>query len=177
MTLARTATGINKTEDTGRKDVQIGFVDALRWVFPTTVARLSHVLWLGSPGGNRESAGLIVVWQMCYPVQHALDAAASMTSSVTFRGILLRAVSGCCYKNGGLRNTAINMIELRPYQQDLLRQVDNSLAADPKARVMMQPAHRRRQNRNRRRIAGKLAGRWEQGSLAHPSQGTCRADP
>ena len=30
------------------------------------------------------------------------------------------------------------MIELRPYQQDLLRQVDNSLAADPKARVMIQ---------------------------------------
>ena len=30
------------------------------------------------------------------------------------------------------------MIELRPYQRDLLRQADNSLAADPKARVMMQ---------------------------------------
>ena len=30
------------------------------------------------------------------------------------------------------------MIELRPYQQDLLRQVHNSLAADPKAHVMMQ---------------------------------------
>ena len=33
-----------------------------------------------------------------------LDAAASMASSATFRGILLRAVSGCCYNNGGLRN-------------------------------------------------------------------------
>ena len=41
---------------------------------------------------------------MCYPVQHVLDAAASMASSATFRGILLRAVSGCCYNNGGLRN-------------------------------------------------------------------------
>ena len=41
---------------------------------------------------------------MCYPVQHMLDSAASMASSVTFRGILLRAVSGCCYNNGGLRN-------------------------------------------------------------------------
>ncbi len=30
------------------------------------------------------------------------------------------------------------MIELCPYQCVLLRQVDNSLAADPKARVMMQ---------------------------------------
>ena len=30
------------------------------------------------------------------------------------------------------------MIELRPYQQDLLQQVQNSLAAEPKARVMMQ---------------------------------------
>ena len=27
-----------------------------------------------------------------------------MASSATFRGILLRAVSGCCYNNGGLRN-------------------------------------------------------------------------
>ena len=35
---------------------------------------------------------------------HVLDAAASMASSATFRGILLRAVSGCCYNNGGLRN-------------------------------------------------------------------------
>ena len=41
---------------------------------------------------------------MCYPVQHVLDAAASMASSATFRGILLWAVSGCCYNNGGLRN-------------------------------------------------------------------------
>ena len=30
------------------------------------------------------------------------------------------------------------MIELRPYQQDLLQQVQHALAADPKARVMMQ---------------------------------------
>ena len=41
---------------------------------------------------------------MCHPVQHVLDAVASMASSATFRGILLRAVSGCCYNNGGLRN-------------------------------------------------------------------------
>ena len=66
--------------------------------------QLSHVSWLGWPGGHREPAGLIVVWQMCYPVQHVLDAAASMASSATLRGILLRAVSGCCYNSGGLRN-------------------------------------------------------------------------
>ena len=66
--------------------------------------QLYHVPCLGSPGGNREPAGLIVVWHMCYPVQHVLDAAASMASSATFRGILLRAVSGCWYNNGGLRN-------------------------------------------------------------------------
>ena len=46
----------------------------------------------------------IVVWQMCYPVQHVLDAAGCVASSATFREILLRAVSGCCYNNGGLRN-------------------------------------------------------------------------
>ena len=46
----------------------------------------------------------IVVWQICYPVQHVLDAAACMASSATFRGILLWAVSRCCYNNGGLRN-------------------------------------------------------------------------
>ena len=38
MTLARIRWGINKTQFAGRKDVQIGFADALRWVFPTTVA-------------------------------------------------------------------------------------------------------------------------------------------
>ena len=66
--------------------------------------QLSHVSWLGWPGGRREPAGLIVVWQMCYPVQYVFDAAASMASSATFWGILLRAVSGCCYNNAGLRN-------------------------------------------------------------------------
>ena len=30
MTLGRTTAGINKAEDAGRKDAQIGFVDALR---------------------------------------------------------------------------------------------------------------------------------------------------
>ena len=48
--------------------------------------QLSHVSWLGSPGANREPAGLIVVWQMGYPVQHVLDAVGSMASSATFRG-------------------------------------------------------------------------------------------
>ena len=103
MTLVRITAGINKVEDAGKMDAQIRSAEALWRVFPTTVARLSHVPWLGSPAGNREPAGLIVVWQMCYPVQHVLDAAA-MASSATFRGILLRAVSGCCYNNGGLRN-------------------------------------------------------------------------
>ena len=37
MTLGRTAAGINKSEDAGKKDAQIGFDDALRRVFPATV--------------------------------------------------------------------------------------------------------------------------------------------
>ena len=41
MTLERTIAGINKAEDTGRKDAPIGFADALRRVFPTTVS--SHL--------------------------------------------------------------------------------------------------------------------------------------
>ena len=103
MTIMRITAGINKAEDAGKMDAQSRSAEALWRVFPTTVARLSHVSWLGSPGGSREPAGLIVVSQLCYPVQHVLDAAA-MASSATFRGILLRAVSGCCYNNGGLRN-------------------------------------------------------------------------
>ena len=71
---------------------------------PNGAGQASPISWLSSPGGNREPAGLIAVWQMCYPVQHTLDAAAFMASSATFRGIVLRAVSGCCYNNGGLRN-------------------------------------------------------------------------
>ena len=74
--------------------------DALRQVLPTTVPAMNFVARFAS----RQLAGLIVVWQMCYPVQHMLDAAASMASGATLRGILLRAVSGCCYNNGGLRN-------------------------------------------------------------------------
>ena len=38
MTLARTNESINKSEGTGRIDAQIGFSDALRWVFLTMVA-------------------------------------------------------------------------------------------------------------------------------------------
>ena len=38
MTLGRTNEGINKVEDGGRKDAQIGFADALRSVIPTTVS-------------------------------------------------------------------------------------------------------------------------------------------
>ncbi len=85
-------------------DAQSRFAKALQRVFPTTVA--SYLTFHGSvrQEGNREPAGLIVVWQLCYPVQHVPDAAASMASSATFRGILLLAVSGCCYNNGGLRN-------------------------------------------------------------------------
>ena len=39
MTLGRTTAGINKTEHAGRMDAQIGFVDALQRVFPTTAAK------------------------------------------------------------------------------------------------------------------------------------------
>ena len=41
MTFRRSRQGRNKTEDIERKDAQIGFVDALRQVFPTTV--VSHL--------------------------------------------------------------------------------------------------------------------------------------
>ena len=46
MPLMRTMTGINKAEDGGRKDAQIRFADALRQVFPTTVA--SYLTFHGS---------------------------------------------------------------------------------------------------------------------------------
>ena len=39
MNITRTKTGINKTEHAGREDAQIGFADALRWIFPTALAR------------------------------------------------------------------------------------------------------------------------------------------
>ena len=49
MTLGRTNAGINKAEDAGRMDAQIGFVDALQRVFPTAVAKVSRMSWLDSP--------------------------------------------------------------------------------------------------------------------------------
>ena len=45
MILVRTTAGINKAEDAGRKDAQIGFADALQRVFPTTV--VSHLAFCG----------------------------------------------------------------------------------------------------------------------------------
>ena len=66
-------------------NAHIGFGDALPRAFPTTVDS-----YLTFHGSVRQEAtgpeGLIVVWQMCYPVQHVLDAAASMASSATFQG-------------------------------------------------------------------------------------------
>ena len=38
MTPVRTTTGINKAADAGRMDAQIRSTDAMRWIFPTTVA-------------------------------------------------------------------------------------------------------------------------------------------
>ena len=38
MTIGRSTAGINKAEDAGEKDAQIGFDDALRRVFLATVA-------------------------------------------------------------------------------------------------------------------------------------------
>ena len=38
MNLERITAGINKAEDAGKMDPQIGFADALRGVVPTTVA-------------------------------------------------------------------------------------------------------------------------------------------
>ena len=49
MTIVRNNESINKVEDDGRKDAQIGFADALRRVFPTTVA--SYSLESGVPFG------------------------------------------------------------------------------------------------------------------------------
>ena len=87
--------------------------------------QLSHVSWLGSPAGNRESAGLIVVWQMCYPVQHMLDAAASMASSAIFGGFCcgryLAAVTTTVVYGTGvgrtqLRNTAVKVDGRLPFK-------------------------------------------------------------
>ena len=105
-------------------DAQIMSAKALQRVFPTTVA-LSHASWLGSPGGNREPAGLIVVWQMCYPVQHVLDAAASMASSATFGGFccgqyLAAITTTVAYGTGvgrtQLRNTAVKVNGRLPFK-------------------------------------------------------------
>ena len=49
MTLMRTNAGINKTERAGRKDAQIGFVDALQRAFPMAAVRVSRMSWLDSP--------------------------------------------------------------------------------------------------------------------------------
>ena len=38
MNLGRTTAGINKAEDVGKMDAQIGFADALRRIFPTAAA-------------------------------------------------------------------------------------------------------------------------------------------
>ena len=42
MTLVRSTVGINKAEDTGRMDAQIGFADASRRIFPTALASFSN---------------------------------------------------------------------------------------------------------------------------------------
>ena len=42
MTLGRTNVGINKAEDTGRMDAQIGFAGASRRIFPTALASFSN---------------------------------------------------------------------------------------------------------------------------------------
>ena len=68
------------------------------------------------------------------------------------------------------------MIKLRPYQRDLLQQVQTALAADAKARVMMQLPTGGGQNRYRRSTAGRLAHGRAQGGLADTPPGTCRAD-
>ena len=100
MTLARSTAGINKADAGSMAHGQTRSADTLRQVLPTTVPAMNFVARFAS----RQPSGLIVVWQMCYPVQHMLGAAASMASGATLRGILLRAVSGCCYNNGGLRD-------------------------------------------------------------------------
>ena len=51
MTFARTAAGINKTEDAGKMDAQIMSAKALQRVFPTTVAS-----YLTFPGSVRQEA-------------------------------------------------------------------------------------------------------------------------
>ena len=52
-----------------------------------------------------------------------------------------------------------NMIELRPYQESLLRQVQHGLAAEPKARLMLQLPT----GGGKTVIAGALLGDWLQG--------------
>ena len=50
MTLVRINESINKAEDAGRIDSQIGFADALRRLLPTTMASLSPISGLDPPG-------------------------------------------------------------------------------------------------------------------------------
>ena len=50
MTPVRIKVGINKAEDGGGWMAEIGFYDALRRAFPTTVSRVSRVSWLDPPG-------------------------------------------------------------------------------------------------------------------------------
>ena len=78
MTIGRTTAGINKAADAAARYLKCH--DSFRQE-------------------STEPSGLIVVWQMRYPVQYALGAPASMASSATFRGILLRASS--VVKGGG----------------------------------------------------------------------------
>ena len=49
MTTVRTTAGINKREDAGMIGTQIGFVDELRRLLPTTMASLSPISWLDPP--------------------------------------------------------------------------------------------------------------------------------
>ena len=103
MTLGRTTAGINKAEDVGRMDAQIMSAKALQWVFPTTVASYSR--FMARFARRQQGTGRT----NCRLPDVLSSAACALRVGVHGQqcdiwGILLLAVSGCCYNNGGLRN-------------------------------------------------------------------------
>ena len=124
MTLGRTTAGINKTKSTGARDAQIGFADALRRVFPTTVASYSRFMVRFAKrqqGTGRTNCRLADV----LPSDHVLDASASMASSATFGGFccgqyLAAVTTTVAYGTGvgrtQLRNTAVKVNGRLPFK-------------------------------------------------------------
>ena len=124
MNIGRTNESINKAEDAGRIDAQIGFADALRRVFPTTVASYSRFMVRFAKrqqGTGRTNCRLADV----LPSDHVLDASASMASIATFGGFccgqyLAAVTTTVAYGTGvgrtQLRNTAVKVNGRLPFK-------------------------------------------------------------